>query len=316
MFNKISSKTLAVIFVVLLVIAAIYIYYDSSREERSFKSDIVNIDTAKVTSLSIYPKAYNHKEVKIFREGNNWEVKLANNNSAPAENSKITNLIYQLSKIKANGVAAQNESRWSEFKVDTSGTRVKVFEGNDNALDIIIGKFSYQQPRTMVTYVRVKGDKNVYETNGFLEFSFNQKPDYFRNNTLVNDDFSHWNRLTFTYPADSSFQLIKDTTNHWRINKIDVDSSKTAVFLRTLSHLSGSDFIDNPNESLLNKAACTLTIESSALGAVTLSAYIDSTDYIIHSSQNPDAYFNGMKNNLKEKIFVGKNYFLIKKKKK
>ena len=313
MFNKISSKTLAVIFVVLLVLAGFYIYFDSSREERSFRTDIVNIDTSKITSISIYPKANNHKEIKILKEGNAWEVQLTNNNAVPAENSKIKNLINQLSKIKANSVAAQNESKWSEYKVDTSGTRVKVFEGNDNTLDITIGKFSYQQPRTMMTYVRVKGDKNVYETNGFLEFSFNQKPDYFRNNTIVNDDATHWKRLTFTYPADSSFQLVKDTTNHWNINKLNIDSSKTAIFLRTLSRLTGSDFVDNPDESLLNKAAYTLTIESSALGAVTISAYMDSTNYIIHSSQNPDAYFNGKKNNLKGKIFVGKNYFKKKK---
>ncbi|MGA9293047.1 MAG: DUF4340 domain-containing protein [Ignavibacteriaceae bacterium] len=313
MFNKISSKALAVIFVVLLGLAAIYIYFDSSREERSFKRDIVNIDTSKVTSISIYPKANNHKEIKIFKEGNNWEVQLTDNNTVPAENSKIINLITQLSGIKANSVAAQDESKWSEFKVDTSGTRVKVFEGNDNALDIIIGKFSYQQPRTMMTYVRVKGDKNVYETNGFLEFSVNQKPDYFRNNTIVSDDMSHWKRLTFTYPADSSFQLVKDTTNHWNINKLKIDSSKTAIFLRTLSHLTGSDFVDNPDQSLLSKAAYTLTIESSALGAVTISAYIDSTNFLIHSSQNPDAYFNGKKNDLKGKIFVGNNYFAKKK---
>jgi hypothetical protein len=313
MFNKISSKALTVIFVVLLIAAAAYIYFDSSREERSFTTDIVNIDTAKVTSISIYPKANNHKEIKIFKQGKDWELQLTNNITVPAENSKIKNLIYQLSKIKANSVAAQNESKWSEYKVDTSGTRVKIFEGNDNTLDIVIGKFAYQQPRTMMTYVRVKGDKNVYETNGFLEFSFNQKPDYFRNNTIVNDDASHWKLLTFTYPADGSFQLVKDTTNHWNINKLKIDSAKTANFLRTLSHLSGSDFVDNPDESLLSKAAYTLTIESSALGAVTISAYIDSTNYLIHSSQNPDAYFNGKKNNLKGKIFVGENYFKKKK---
>ena len=313
MFNKISSKVLTIIFVVLLIFAAIYIYYDSSHEERSFRSDIVNIDTAKVTSISIYPKAANHKEVKIFKEGKNWQVQLANNNSVPAENSKIINLLNQLSEIKANSVAAQDESKWAEFKVDSSGTRVKVFEGNNNSLDIIIGKFSYQQqPRSMTTFVRVKGDKNVYEVNGFLEFSFNQRPDYFRNNTIVNDDDSHWNRLTFTYP-DSSYQMTKDTTNHWVINKINVDSSKVVNFLRTLSHLSGTDFIDNPDQSLLNHAAHTLTIESSALGAITVSAYIDSTNYSIHSSQNPDAYFNGKTNKLWEKIFVGKNYFTKKK---
>ena len=121
MFNKISSKTLTIIFVVLLVLAAIYIYYDSSHEERSFKRDIVNIDTSKVTSISIFPKATNHKEVKIFKEGKNWRVQLPNNNSVPADNSKIKSMLIQLSEIKANSVAAQDESKWKELQVDSSG---------------------------------------------------------------------------------------------------------------------------------------------------------------------------------------------------
>ena len=86
-----------------------------------------------------------------------------------------------------------------------------------------------------------------------------------------------------------------------------------SVTLKQHSFFTGSDFVDNPDESLLNKAAYTLTIGSSALGAITISAYIDSTNYLIHSSQNSEAYFNGNKNNLKGKIFVGKNYFKKKK---
>jgi Domain of unknown function (DUF4340) len=313
MFNKLSPKTLAVIFVVLFVVAAFYVYYDSSHEERSFKSDIVNIDTAKITSIYIYPKATNHKEVKIFKEGKYWQVMLSNNKSVPADQGKIKNMINQLNEIKANSVAAQQESKWKEYKVDSSGTRVKVYEGGDNTLDLILGKLSYQQPRTMTTFVRVKGDQDVYEINGFLEFTFNQKPNYFRNNIVVNDDFTHWNRITYAYP-DSSFQLVKDSTNHWMINNVKVDSAKVVTYLRTLSHLNGRDFIDNPDQSLLRKSNYTATIESSALGAVTLVAYVDPAQCIIHSSQNPESYFEGKSTNLWQKIFVGKSHFLKNKK--
>ena len=79
-------------------------------------------------------------------------------------------MLIQLSEIKANSVAAQDESKWKELQVDSSGTRVKVYEGNDNTLDIVLGKFAYQQPRTMLTYVRVKGDNDVYEINGGILF--------------------------------------------------------------------------------------------------------------------------------------------------
>ncbi len=310
MFKNISSKNLLIIFIVLFAIAAFFIYYDSSHEIRTFKKDIVDIDTSAVTSISIYPKATNHKEVRLYKEGNYWQVKIDNNKSVPAEESKVRNLLNTLAGIKASSLAAQDESRWSEFKVDSSGTRVKVFEGNDNTLDIILGKFSYQQPRSMASYVRIKGDKNVYEVNGFLEYSFNQKPNYFRNNKIVSDDFSNWNKLTYTYP-DSSFQLVKDTSGYWTINNVRTDSTKTTNFLRSLSHVTGTEFIDNPDRSLLGKANYTLTIESTITGkpaAITVSALSD--QLIIHSSQNPDSYFSGSTNSLWQKIFAGKSHFL------
>jgi hypothetical protein len=309
MFKNISSKNLLIVFGMLLLLAIIFIYYDSTHEERTFNTDIVDIDTSGITAISIYPKAVDHKEVKLFKEGKYWRVQLGNNKSFPAEASKVTNLINMLGRIKANSVAAQSESKWQEFKVDTSGTRVKVFEGNDNTLDMTIGKFSYQQQfRSMSSYVRVKGDKNIYEVDGFLEFAFNQKPDYFRNSILINDDFNNWKRLSFTYP-DSSFQLAKDSSGRWLINDLKADSAKTVNYLRVLSNLSGSGFIDNPDQSLLNNAAYKLTIESSALGVISVSAFVNPNQFTIHSSQNPDAYFDGNANALWKKIFAGRKAF-------
>lgn len=314
MFKKISSQKLLIIFVILLVLAAIFIYIDSTSEVRTFKKNIVDIDTAKVTSISIYPKSTNHKEVRLFKQGNNWMVQLENNKTAPAEESKLKNLLTQLAGIKTSSVAGQDESKWAEYQVDTSGTRVKIFEGSDNTLDIILGKFSYQQQtRSMSTFVRVRGDDNIYEVANFMGFSFNQKPDAFRNNYIINDDMNNWKSISYTYPADSSFTLVKDTTGHWIINNVRTDSAKTVNFLRTLSHLTGNEFVDNPEQSLLGKANYSLTILSSANGGqaetIDVSAFGD-VQLIINSSQNPESYFNGSSNSLKEKIFVGKNHFL------
>ncbi len=319
MFKNISSRTLTIVFAVLLALAAFYVYYDSSHEERTFKKNIVDIDTTKVTAISIYPKANNHKEVRLFKEGKYWQVQLDNNKSVTAQESKIKNLLNQLAEIKSLGVAAQNADKWHEFQVDTVGTRVKIFEGSNNTLDITFGKFNYeQQTRSMSTAVRIKGDDNVYEVNGFLEFSFNQKADAFRDNYIVNDDMSHWNKLTFTYP-DSSFQLVKDNSNQWSINNVRTDSAKTVNFLRSLSHLTGSDFVDNPDQSLLNKSNYTLTIQSTGFGAIDVSGFgTPSTDakspaqFILHSSQNNESYFNGNTGKLWQKVFPGKNQFLKK----
>jgi hypothetical protein len=284
---------------VLIVLAAIYIIVESNRGERTFKSELVNIDTAKVTAISIYPRATNHKEIRLYKEGDkNWKVRLNNNQTANVPENKIKSLLGMLTQVKPQRLAAQDKSKWAEFKVDSAGTRVKVFEGNNNTLDLIIGKFSFQQPRQMNNFVRLTDEDEVYETEGFLDISFNQKPDYFRNNAIVDDNTENWKKLTFTYPGNS-FQLIKNDKT-WTINGESTDSVTTANYLRTLSHLSGTSFIDNPGT--LQKAEYTLTIESGAKGAIVVAAYGDTSSTILTSSENKGAYFNGKP--LMQKIFV------------
>ena len=311
MVNKLSIKSLGIIFLVLLVIVAAFIIYDSSHGERSFRSSLISIDTAKVTSISIYPKAINHKEVRLYKEGNYWKVNLADGKTANVPFSKIQDLFVQLLDIKPLNVAAQSVDQWKEFNVDTSGTRVKVYEGDNNTLDLTIGKFTYQQPRSMFTYVRVGGDDNVYQTIGFLDFVFNHDANYFRDDAVIKDDYLSWNKLTFTYPADSSFQLIK-TNGEWGINGTKVDSTKIANYLSSLSNMEDPNFIDNPDQSIFRKAEYTLTIQTPRFGAINVSAFADTSNIVITSSQYPDTYFDGKKADFWKRIFVGKNSFIKK----
>jgi hypothetical protein len=306
MINKLSIKTLGITFLVLLAVVAVFLIYDSRHGDASFRENIVSIDTANVTSISIFPKSFNHKEVRIFKLGGAWKVNLLDNKTVDVPYPKIQDLLSQLTSIKSLSVAAQNPGKWREFQVDTSGTRVKVFEGNNNTLEMTIGKFTYQQPNSMNTYIRISGDDNVYSVSGFLDFSFNHNPDYFRDDNVIKDDYSNWNKLTFTYPADSSYQLIK-INNNWEINGKDVDSAKIVNYLTSISNLSIPNFIDNPPQSLFNHAEYTLTIQSNALGIINVFAFEDSTKLAVTSSLHRGTYFDGKKADAWKRIFIGKN---------
>jgi hypothetical protein len=312
MVNRLSIKTLGITFFVLLVVVAIFLIYDAKHGESSFRYNIVSVDTASVTSISIFPKSFNHKEVKIFKEGSLWKVNPAGSKTVGVPFPKVQELLIQLTSIKPLRVAAQSADKWDEFKVDSSGTRVKVFEGNKNTLDMTIGKFTYQQPKSMTTYIRVSGDDNVYLVNGFLDFSFNHNADYFRDDNVIKDDYENWSKLTFTYPADSSYQLVK-TNGHWEINGKGVDSAKIFSYIASISNLSIPNFINNADQSLLNKAKYTLRIQSSALGFINVSAYEDSTELAIISSQHKETCFDGKKADAWKRIFAGKSSFIEKK---
>ncbi len=308
MVNKLSIKILGIIFAVLVIIV-VWQLINSGKSERSFRSSLVSIDTAKVTSISLYPQATGHKEVKIFKEGNYWNVNLANGKTASVPYSKVQDLFVQLLNIKPESVAGQNESQWKEFQVDSTGTRVKVYQGSNKTLDITIGKFTYQQPRTMSTYVRVADDPNVYQVDGFLTYSFNHGPDYFRNDHVINDDYLNWNKLTFTYPADSSFQLVKNN-NRWELNGKLADSAKVENYLSTLSHIEDPNFMDNPDQSIFRKALYTLTVQTLSLGAINISAFADTSGMAITSTQFQNTIFDGKKADFWKRVFVSRKQFL------
>jgi len=289
MFRKINNQFLSVVFIVLLVLVVVFIFLDSDRNERTFREVLVDIDTSAVTKIVIYSQASNFLPLNIYRDNNEWFVELTNGKSAHVTNQKIEQSFNELTAVKPKRLAARGQDKWNSFKVDSTGTRVQVFEGGNITLDIVLGRFNYQQQsRSVSTYVRLYNDSDVYEVDGFLALTFNQNADAFRDGTIVSGDFNIWNNLKFDYPADSSFTL-KKNNNKWFINRVETDSVKTINYLRTLSKLSRSNFADGadvePNNPTYN-----LTIADENLEFTEISAFVDT---IFTSTQNPDTKFDG-----------------------
>ncbi len=306
MFRKANNKILGLLFAALLVVVAFIYFFDSGKNERTFREVLVDIDTSLVSEILIYPKANNHKEVKIYKEYNDWLVFLPSGKSVPVSPDKISNLFLQLSEIKPRRLAARGEDKWSEFQVDSTGTQVKIIEGDEVTLDLIIGRFSFQQPRTMNSFVRLFNDTDVYEVEGFLDITFNQTENAFRDGTVLNDNFENWQQLSFNYPADSSFTLLK-SGNNWNSDKGQVDSAKVAGYLRRLSHLTNNNFIDDVSINENTVPTYSLSITTSDLKFLTINGFINDENYIIQSSSNPSASFDG--NQLGKTIFAGYSNF-------
>ena len=309
MFRNVNNKILGLIFAILLIVVVLLLLFEGGKNERTFREVLVNIDTTAVTEILIYPKSQEHKEVKLFKEDENWQVTLSSGGTAKVSDQKIREVIAQLLAIKPNRLAARDESKWNELQVDSTGSRVKVFEGSKLALDIVIGRFSFKQPRSMNTFVRLYNDKDVYEVDGFLDMTFNQGANVFRDGTIIKSDFNNWQQLQFIYPADSSFQLVK-SGNNWIINGSIVDSAKTVNYLRRLGSLSNNSFSDNVVIDPNSNPTYSLNITTTDLQFIEVKGFQDSTSSIVHSSQNPEAWFDG--SNLSKTIFVGKSTFTSK----
>jgi hypothetical protein len=220
----------------------------------------------------------------------------------------VNNALASLLRIKPDRIATRDPEKWIDYQVDSAGTRVQVFENNDNVLDLILGRFGVHGQQQFHTFVRLYQDDEVYAANNFMGISFPSDPNGFRNSRFLQIVSDSITQVTFNYPADSAYVMNKSDV--WYIGDIPADSAKTASFLSGLRYVNGSDFVDDVESAALINPTLSVIIKSSDLSEdVLLEAYSHPKyGYIMHSSYNTKAYFSD--ENLMTKVFKSKSEFL------
>jgi len=238
MSKKKRSKSLLIAFVCLLVIVFILQMVDSSKGERSFKKEIVTLDTANVTSIII--QQHGKPEVELSIKGDSWIVN-SDGIEALANENVIKSMLSSLNHMQPERVAATKKEKWTAFEVsDSTGIRVKV-KGNDKLLtDLVVGKFSYKQfpqggqgqQMKMTSYVRLFDENEVYAVDGFLKMTFNGGMKNFRKKSLVDVKMDDITKIKYTNEDNSSFTLLKNN-NNWMVGDVAADSASTVKYLNS-----------------------------------------------------------------------------------
>ena len=300
MFRKINSKLLYIVFAVLLALVVLVELLDSRKGNRTFKSDLVEVVPEEVTSIEIYPKAANGNLIKIFRENDNWKVE-SEGKKYNADQATAGRMITELNSLKPKSVAATKKENWGKFEVtDSLGTHVKLLKGSDVAADLVIGKFSYSEPRNMTSYVRLADDNKVYGVDGMLGMSFNRNINSFRDRTVIKSNKNDWTKLTFSYPADSSFVLEK-RGEKWMIGEMETDSASVAQYFTKIANLTDGSFAE---QKPVFAPTHRLTIEGNNMmqKVEVVGYYSDPENFVLESNQNHDTWFNSKTS--AEKVFV------------
>ena len=304
MFKKFSNKQLTITLIVLGVLYLASLAF-SGGSDSSFQKNLALIDTAQVKSIIIEP-AKVEGTITLNRAGADWQVSGPEGQVYPADPQGITQALDGIRSLEALQIIANDESKWAEYKVDdASGTRVKVSNGSKTSLDLMVGRFEYKQSGLM-TYVRLSGQEEVYLIKGFLDATFNKETNDWRNKRMITGTAADWLSFNFTFPGDSSFQMVKGMDNLWRMpDSTQLDAGKVSGYLGTFSNLTGTTFVENRPVG-----TPTMRIEATCLNQapVTLSAFAVDTTFVLTSSQNPDAYFSG--EGFYDRVFKGPSHFL------
>ncbi len=185
-----SNILLILVFLVLIALVGYLFWGGGQQKQRTFRDKLVEIDTMQVNAIRITPKG--GSELSIWKEAGNWKVK-NDTFSGDAEKGKVEQLIGELTFIKPKSLTTKSKSAWVDYEVDEENAmRVIVEQENKKDLELLIGKFTIQQPKTPpvqganpnqqqpqmkpISYVRIAGENEVYSVDGLLNMSLNRKP--------------------------------------------------------------------------------------------------------------------------------------------
>jgi hypothetical protein len=232
-----STKVLLAIFVVLLVVAAYFLFPSGAERETSYSSSNVElaIDSATVVKIEIRRP---QKSVTLENIGGTWMVTSPVRGTANV--SFVTQLIGGLKKFKFGSLVSSNPDKQNLFQVDSTGTNLLVTHRNGNSINMMVGKTG---PSFSEVYVRLSNSNDVYLGEGIEPWSLNREAKDWRDKTIFKTASDSIKAMTIEY-AGKKFFLQKDSTL-WRAGNDTLDAGAMSSFVGTLANLNAEDFIDS-----------------------------------------------------------------------
>ncbi len=293
-----KSKNTILLVGILAILVLVYLgvsYLGSDSRSKSFRDVLVDIDSEVVSRVEI---SGGGTTTSLSGGPDNWTIELEDGSSKPAKPGSINSMLSSLSSIEPSRIASRSVDQWSDFQVDSAGTRVKVFEGNDLALDIILGRFGVEGQRSFYTYVRLADENDTYVANNFMSMSVSKDPNSYRENEVLRVKKDSLTNISFDYP-NGTFSLNK-SDGKWFVDNQPADSANTASYLNGLSLVTSRSFAKaagNPEQTVSFGFSNQDDIKVSLDGSGVLS-----------SSHNEHEVFSD--STTTAKIFKARDYFL------
>ncbi len=276
--------------------------------ESNLPENLTEVDSSKVTELIVFPGKDRGTEIHLSRSGKDWVLKTGDR-TGHLEQGRGNTSLQSLMNLKPQRVLTKRKEKWNEFGVgDSTGTRVKVIEGNSVQSDVWIGRTGFSQSTGGgYTYVRLNGENEVYSVDGFLEGQFNLGFNDWRDKSFSRLKRDSIDKITFRYPADSSF-ILEKKNGKWKMGVVAADSAVVSSYLGGMEYKNIPSFAEVPPPG---NAAAVITFESNSKILATLEGWPGSGPWTVRSSKQPDTFFVSDASMTKE-VWKGKRAFEIK----
>lgn len=246
-----------------------------------FQTNLIWIDTATVTAVSILPANDPQGEFFLKREGKTW-IASQGNRSVKALYSAVSDLLKQLSRLDSHQLVSAEKKKWEDYGVGQGqGIRVRIYENGALLEDFVVGRREIGLEDSLAySFVRLWADDEVFSVPGDLSQIWTGF-DKYRSMALLDLDPSKIREIQWEPAGADTFLIFTDSL--WG-------------FLSGVSKLQGRSFADAFDPVSMSGALQGRLIFSGSEwdSPVEVRFYYDSLwekPFIFYSTQNPDNYF-------------------------
>ena len=193
--------------------------------------------------------------------------------------SAVASLISKARSIPVKNVVSSNAERYSLFKVDSTGTSVRLSAGNSLLASFVVGKPSSSFNET---YVRKEGSPDVILADGMIAYTFSRGVNEWRDKSILTVKQDEIQSVHFAY-GDTTFTLARADSG-WAIDGVKATGAQIDRMVGALGGFAADGFIDTTFSSPKTPTAIV------SVNGIDLRFYKQTGNYSVQSSLSPQWY--------------------------
>lgn len=259
MSDKVRITLLAALVVVLALIWWIGGRTPLEAEQRSFRQQLLAVDTAALRSFSISPAGARHgSPIQFYRDSLGWTASQGEH-ATPAFFEPMNSLLAALVDMRPQAMAGSDAATIDRYGLNDSLATTLILH-DPKEIKLHVGTTTGGQDP--VTAVILEGDPNVYLVPGAITWIMDLDFNGWMPKPMVNGDPANWDRITFVFPGSVGYSLER-SGNDWIVNGQPADNVKVEKYLRNLSIYYGRG-LEDPNDTLGARLIYSLRVEDNS----------------------------------------------------
>lgn len=305
-----ATKTLSGIFIVLAILLGLNYGVSNSGSSKAFRATPVQVDTTKVDRVVIDNQS-GHNALELIKDNGKWMVKV-DTAQYPADQKRVQQTLKTMNGLTIKSVVTRNPEKFSRFRVDSTGTRVGIFNGKKEMAAFIIGAPQFLSQTDINTYVRLADQDEVIAVNGFLASDFTTETDSWRDKTIWDFDKTSITEIEFQFPADSSFSIYKKN-NDWYSLTDSLDQTRVGRMLNQLASVKASGFTGGQGMIHDPLYSINITLDNGSIRVLSLKPVENDKSFYQASANGFPYIFKVSKSSWDRTVLPGRKAFLPKK---